>query len=148
MSNDATLFSTDCLEFSDKRKILKVEENSRKFEGINAKQKPFELYRVDDCLITEGQRCDYLLLNCSEELVAYLIELKGSDLIHAVRQIDTTLSQFSNELKDFKKINARVVLTKVNTPDYQSPELVKFKMKIRKLGGTLEFKAKILTEVV
>jgi hypothetical protein len=148
MSNNITLFSTDCLNFSDNRKIVIVEENSRKFEGVNAKQKPFELYRVDGCLIKEGQRCDFLLLNCSDELVAYLIELKGSDLIHAVRQINTTLSHFLNELRDFKKINGRIVLTKVNSPDLKSSDFIKLTKKIRQLGGTLEYKATVLKESI
>ena len=147
MNNCETKFSADCLAFFDNRKIMNVEENSRKFVGINSKNKPFTLYRVDGCIMMEGQKCDFLLLNCSE-LLAYLIELKGSDLIRAVRQINATLSHLLGNLTDFKKINARIVLTKVNTPDLKSTELIKLEKRIRQLGGTLDYKAIILSENV
>ncbi len=88
-----------------------------------------------------------MLLNCSE-LIAYLIELKGSDLIHAIRQINTTLNHLSRDLADFTKINARIVLTKVNTPDLKSSDLIKLEKRIRQLGGTLDYKAKVLSENV
>ena len=147
MSNCENKFSADCLEFSDNRKIVNVEENSRKFVGLNSKQKLFALYHVDGCIIIDGQKCDYLLLNCSE-LIAYLIELKGSDLIHAVRQINTTLNHLLGDLADFTKINARIVLTKVNTPDLKSSDLIKLEKRIRQLGGTLDYKAIVLSENV
>ena len=147
MNNCENKFSADCLAFFDNRKIINVEENSRKFVETNSKQKSFALYHVDGCIIVEGQKCDFLLLNCSE-LIAYLIELKGSDLIHAVRQINTTLSHLLSDLADFTKINARIVLTKVNTPDLKSSNLIKLEKRIRKLGGTLDYKAIILSENV
>ncbi len=147
MNNCENKFSADCLEFSDNRKIINVEENSRKFVGINSKQKSFALYHVDGCIIVEGQKCDFLLLNCSE-LIVYFIELKGSDLIHAVRQINTTLNHLLDDLSDFAKINARIVLTKVNTPDLISSDLIKLEKRIRLLGGTLDYKARVLSENV
>ncbi len=147
MNNCENKFSADCLVFFDERKIINVEENSRRFVGLNTKQKSFALYCVDGCIIVEGQKCDYLLLNCSE-LIAYFIELKGSDLIHAVRQINTTLNHLLSDLEDFTKINARIVLTKVNTPDLKSSDLIKLERRIRLLGGTLGYKAKVLSENV
>jgi hypothetical protein len=147
MSNCGNKLSADCLAFSDNRKIINVEENSRKFVGQNSKQKLFALYHVDGCIIVEGQKCDFLLLNCSE-LIAYLIELKGSDLIHAVRQINATLNHLLGDLADFTKINARIVLTKVNTPDLKSSDLIKLEKRIRQLGGTLAYKAITLSENV
>ena len=135
MNNCENKFSADCLAFFDNRKIINVEENSRKFVETNSKQKSFALYHVDGCIIVEGQKCDFLLLNCSE-------------LIHAVRQINTTLSHLLSDLADFTKINARIVLTKVNTPDLKSSNLIKLEKRIRKLGGTLDYKAIILSENV
>lgn len=147
MNDCENKFSTECLEFFDNRRIVNVEENSRKFVGINSKQKPFVLYRVDGCIIVGGQKCDFLLFNCSE-LIAYLIELKGSDLKHAVSQINITLNHLLGNLVDFTKINARIVLTKVNTPDLKSTDLIKLERRIRQLGGTLDYKAVVLSENV
>lgn len=147
MNNFDSRFDAVCQKFADNRKIINVEENARKFVGINDAQKSFALYQVDGCIMVDGQRCDFLLLNYSE-LIAYLIELKGSDLIHAVRQITNTLAHLSDNLGDFQKINARIVLTKVNAPDLKSSDLIKLERKIRQLGGTLEYKAKILQESI
>lgn len=89
MNSFDSRFDAVCQKFADNRKIINVEENARKFVGTNNAQKSFALYQVDGCIMVDGQRCDFLLLNCSE-LIAYLIELKGSDLIHAIRQIIAT----------------------------------------------------------
>lgn len=147
MNSFDSRFDAVCQKFADNRKIINIEENARKFVGINNAQKLFALYQVDGCIMVDGQRCDFLLLNCSE-LIAYLIELKGSDLIHAIRQITNTLSHLSDNLGDFQKVNARIVLTKVNAPDLKSSDLIKLERKIRQLGGTLEYKARILQESI
>ncbi|MGD9978347.1 MAG: hypothetical protein AB7S54_10485, partial [Bacteroidales bacterium] len=61
-------------------------------------------YRVDGCLINDDDsKCDYLLLNCTKE-VSYFVELKGSDLIKAVEQIDRSIDILH---KDFKRIFCR-----------------------------------------
>jgi hypothetical protein len=141
------IFDEACLAFFDNRKIINVEENGRKFVGINAKQKLFALYHVDGCILIEGQKCDFLLLN-ADEWIAYFIELKGSDLTHAIRQINTTITQLMNDLVNFKTMNARIVLTKANTPDLKSVELIKLQKRLRQLNGTLEYKGIILKENV
>jgi len=150
MKNYTDKFDKECLQFYDKRKKVTVEENTKKFIVNNSDQKYVALYRVDDCLITNGSRCDYLLLNCFEDdLSAYLIELKGSNLTQAVKQIDATLARFKEDLEDFKKINARIVLTKVNFPaTLKSIDLRNLRKKIALLGGTLEYKVKVLEEKI
>jgi hypothetical protein len=142
-------FSQDCLEFFDKRSIINIEENKRKYIVKNTNKKDFTLYKIDDCVIIDGQRCDFLLLNCDENgLVAYFIELKGADLLHAIRQIDTTLTSLLDDLKDYKVINVRIVLSKVNAPNLRSSEYIKLEKKIRKLGGTIKQQVRVLEEVV
>ena len=44
-------------------------------------------YKIDGKVIKAGSRCDYLLLN-EESRMAYLIELKGSDLVKAAEQLE------------------------------------------------------------
>jgi len=89
---------------------------------------------VDNCLITSGCRCDFLLVN-SEEKRAYFIELKGRDLVHAIEQIDATINQYLMDLNGFS-INARVVLTKVNTTDILSTQFIKLERRLKKLNGS------------
>ena len=53
--------------------------------------------KIDGNVIKAGSRCDYLLLN-EESRMAYLIELKGSDLVKAAEDI---LCNFSARIKRF-----------------------------------------------
>ncbi len=39
-------------------------------------------YKIDGIVITTGNRCDFMLMN-EDTKIAYLIELKGSDLVKA-----------------------------------------------------------------
>lgn len=74
-------------------------------------------YHVDGDIVKEGtvQRCDYIVeVNESNSLVAFVIELKGSDLTKAIRQIESTITKFKRELRGYN-ILPRVVIHKVST---------------------------------
>lgn len=49
--------------------------------------------QVDGCEITDGLRCDYLLLIKNLEL---FIELKGSDVRHAFKQLEASMQQLGD----------------------------------------------------
>jgi hypothetical protein len=133
-----------CREFSDKRKIIIVEENKRKFVGRNNTHKLFSNFRVDGCLIKKGRKCDYLLLDCDENK-AYFIELKGKDLLSAIEQIEHSIDVLIGRLGNCT-INARIVLTRVNTPDLRSSKYIKLERKLKKLNGNILKKTRILEE--
>ncbi len=60
-------------------------------------------YKIDGNVIKAGSRCDYLLLN-EESRMAYLIELKGSDLVKAAEDILCNFSARTEiSLLDVKK---------------------------------------------
>lgn len=102
-------------------------------------------YRVDGCLITDnGSKCDYLLLNITKK-VSYFIELKGSNLIKAVEQIDRSIDLLHKDFKDYS-VEARIVLTRVNTTDLKNTKLIKLESKLRKHNGQLLKKSGQLTE--
>jgi hypothetical protein len=73
------------------------------------------------------------------------VELKGSDLLHAIDQIDKSIDQLAGTITD-AKTNARVVLSKAQTPDMRTPKYLKFKKKIHGLGGTFEHKNLVFIE--
>ncbi|MBF0459333.1 MAG: hypothetical protein HQK99_15695 [Nitrospirae bacterium] len=98
----------------DNRKIIVVEQKRSKYTLTNEPEKYICKIDVDGCLVTEGMRCDYLVINC-EDNVAYCVELKGKNLSHAIEQITQSIKLLSDKLTDCK-INARIVLTKVTTP--------------------------------
>lgn len=59
--------------------------NRSKFRLYNPKRAAVKVVQVDDCLIKEGIRCDYLIILPNEQEI--YVELKGSDVKHAVEQI-------------------------------------------------------------
>ena len=102
----------------------------------NRNAKKMDCYLIDGCIKSKEKKCDYLLLNLSDT-IAFLIELKGSDLHKAILQIDATLSMVIKKLNGFR-INARIILTKVCTPSIKSTSYIKLKKRISSVGGDLK----------
>lgn len=137
---------SQCEEFRDDRKIILVEENGRKFIGQNNYRKLFVKFRIDGCLIRDGKKCDYLLINICEKK-AYFIELKGQDLVVAIEQIGTSIDYFIDRLDGYI-VNARVILTKVKTPDILDTRLIKLQKRMKSLRGTFEKGVNVYQESV
>lgn len=61
----------------------------------------FTLIKVDDkaniLLNNQDIRCDYIIISNNTNEIALFIELKGSDIPHAFRQIQTMKDRFSKE---------------------------------------------------
>lgn len=103
------------------------------------------LYHVDGGLIKEELKCDYLLLNC-EKASAFFIEIKGSDLEHAVEQITASINFLKKSLIS-KSINARIVPTRVNTTQLKSIKYRKLEKLISQLKGSLLVQSRVLEEI-
>ena len=70
------------------------EENGCKHVGINERSHEIRQFRIDSGVIAKNAevlRCDYLVANDTARR-AYFIELKGSDVKKAMRQIDNTVA--------------------------------------------------------
>ena len=68
---------------------IKCEENKRKILFLNPNRKLVRKIKVDGCQITDGLKCDFLVkFNDTENFV----ELKGSDISHAFKQLSRTIS--------------------------------------------------------
>ncbi len=140
---------TTCFDFiREQRRTVTFTDakSSTRFVYDNTSLNYLSRYRIDGCLIADaGVKCDYLLLNCDKE-VAYFIELKGSDLIRAVEQIDRSIDVLARELGGFT-VNARIVLTRTNTIDLRNSKFLKLEKKIQMLGGKLQKQNRQMTEV-
>ncbi len=136
-----------CLEFCDTRRItvFKDDKESREFIINNLRNNSLKKYRVDNCLINEGEMCDFLLVVEDENL--YFIELKGSDLIKAVSQVNTSLDKLL-PIFNHNAVNGRIVLSKVNSPDLRDTRLIKLRKRLKELNGTLEYKSKKMEEAI
>ena len=86
------------------------EEKHRKMIYHNPKKKKCRKVQVDGCAITEGLKCDKLLLysDDKEKAVESYVELKGEDVSHAIDQIMATIPQIH---KKDNKVQAFIVPT-------------------------------------
>lgn len=85
--------------------LIVVEENGRKFTIRNQEKKSVKQVKVDGCLIDDKRRrCDYLFeIGRFCHCVIYL-ELKGSDIDHAFKQLVLTMKYLSNRHRNLTKI--------------------------------------------
>jgi hypothetical protein len=138
----------NCFEFAEqKNKIVTCSDrkSSTKYIYENDSLDTLSKYRVDGCLINDDDsKCDYLLLNRTKE-VSYFVELKGSDLIKAVEQINRSIDILHKDFKEYS-VEARIVLTRVNTTDLKSAKLIRLESKLKKLNGKLIKQTRQLTE--
>jgi len=137
-----------CFDFVElkKEKVSFTDKNSKtKYIYENSAADTLSMYEVDGCLIKDnGCKCDFLLLNCTKK-ISYFIELKGSDLMRAIEQIERSIDVLHKDFKDYS-VEARIVLTRVNTTDLKSIKLIKFENKLKKLNGKLLKQTRELVE--
>lgn len=80
--------------------------NRSKFRLENPQRLEVRVIQVDDCVIKQGVRCDYLVITPSQDRTfdsqEIYIELKGSDVRHAVEQIATTIQKLCSNMSVLK----------------------------------------------
>jgi hypothetical protein len=139
----------NCFDFVNQRRATVVCSDQRSTTNYiydNRSADSLTKYRIDGCLIADtGARCDFLLLNCTKQQ-SFFIELKGSDLLRAVEQIDRSIDLLLGSINDFD-INARILLTRVNTIDLRNSKYLRLEKKIHLLKGNLKKKIGQMTEV-
>lgn len=81
-----------CVEPTNDSKI-KFEENKRKIIFMNPKRLDYKKVQVDGCAINDKSiRCDKLLVSADEHEERY-VELKGTEVIHAIDQLEATVQR-------------------------------------------------------
>jgi hypothetical protein len=95
---------------NDARIVL--QENRSKITFLNPLKENIIEIKVDGCAIDDPEtlRCDYALIPCDD--VEIYIELKGSDIPHAVKQLESTIQLISDDHRKTKKL-CFVVSTRV-----------------------------------
>ena len=78
------------------------------FENINRRE-VYEI-RIDCCVICDGVKCDYLLLDPGGNPKEHFIELKGKNVIHAIEQITETIIKISEDSRSLLK-NCWIICT-------------------------------------
>ncbi|MEG4804768.1 hypothetical protein QUB63_29290 [Microcoleus sp. ARI1-B5] len=100
-----------CEEHRSDTKIV-LQENKSKITFLNPNQDEILKIKVDGCVISDNEtlRCDYALIPC--DAVEIYVELKGSDIAQAVKQIESTIKLLSENPQKIKKL-CFVVSTRV-----------------------------------
>ena len=101
--------------------------NPQYHKGNNIGKAYVTHYKIDGVVITKKERCDYLLIN-EETHTAYLIELKGSDLVKAARQLEITENHLHRELFGYQ-VRYRIVANKCKTQEIRTSEYRKYQIR-------------------
>lgn len=110
--------------------VSKDKGNPQYHKGINNGKVYVSHYKVDGVVIKSGNRCDYLLMNEAAR-TAYLIELKGSDLVKAAKQLEATEKALTQQLADYS-LQYRIVANKCRTQEIRSSEYRKYQLRWKK----------------
>ena len=118
---------------------IRFEENKRKIIFLNPQRLPYERVDVDGCTIKEGVRCDKLRLSADEREERY-VELKGTDVMHAIDQLEETIKRLG-EYTDNR--HAYVISTNV-APAINTKRQAKIKYFKERYGAELKIQEKQL----
>lgn len=108
--------------------LISLHQGKSQITFLNPERLSIRKVEVDGCAITEGLRCDYLLIEPTTNHEHY-IELKGSDVPHALKQIIQTILQLSAEAKTHPK-SSYVASTRC---PLLSPEIQRHMLKFQRL---------------
>ena len=115
-----------------KQSIITLKEKRAKIYLRNSKQHSIKIITVDGCLPFTGARCDFLIISSTDYC---FIELKGSDISHALQQIKATMAEI--EMDETMRKNAIVVFVANAFRDSaMNRHILNFK---RKLNTSLRF---------
>ena len=82
----------ECSEFTDGSIVSCSGRRTSNLKLDNPTRRRVEKIQIDDCVIKQGLRCDWLLrTDDSVSKQDIFVELKGSDIEHAVRQLEESL---------------------------------------------------------
>lgn len=95
------------------RKIVSTSEQGKTYKITFTTIKPSAVYTIDGKIITAGDRCDKLVLIQSNILqnkwIEIFVELKGTDVNHAVKQLKATIEKPVFKHKTIEQLWARIV---------------------------------------
>ena len=141
------------IQSHDTRKavVLKEKGESRAYRMNNPNAKELVAYKIDHGLINVDtvDKCDFGIY--SEDKVMFLVELKGADYEHALKQLLSTITiLLTRPNVAVAKLHTRVVLSKYRVPDIQVTDEKKLTklLKNRFSDGTHDKKVQFYEETV
>jgi len=125
-------------------KIISVSENKRKFTVKNNSNFTINKVEVDGCYKTTGAKSDYLFEVISQNTVTlvFYVELKGSDINHAIAQLEATIQYCLTEHRNVNKKECYIVASKFPSAGTSSQVLKKKFLKNNKIQLFIDTKIK------
>ena len=121
--------------------LISVQEKGRTFVLSNACRQTVAQVQVDDCLITVGERCDWLFELTEPVKSALFVELKGRDIKHAYEQLLATIQQLKSHYPGYV-LEAYVVASRnpQTSPsrDLLAKKLARLGVKLTERNGRLD----------
>lgn len=130
---------------------LREPKEKRIYRLLNNSGKEIVVYKIDGGIINNDKvlKCDNGIY--TEDNLLILVELKGADLDHALDQISSTTNVLLRQPNiKVKKLNVRIVLSKVRVPDMLSTKEKKLKQLLQKSygGGDYKKKSRVLVDTI
>ncbi len=91
----------DRCEKRTRYKLIVREEKGRKFTIRNPDEIEVRVIQIDGCVftnVTDGLRCDWLFVPTAGNVEIY-VELKGSDIGHGIKQLESTIQKVSENVR-------------------------------------------------
>ena len=121
------------------------------YQFHNKSGKEIVVYKIDGGIINNDDvlKCDNGVYTENDSL--YLIELKGADLNHALDQINSTIDFLIKRPSiKIKRLNARIVLSRVSIPRITASKENKLKQLLHKSygGGDYKKQSQVLEDTI
>lgn len=120
------------------RNDISVKESGNLYRLAFASRQECVAYRIDGEIVTEGAKCDFLILAEHERADKWItawkevfVELKGKDVVHALQQLDKTVRMKTFSHPSNKRIYARLVAKAIPSASL-NPEYRKAKIRFEK----------------
>lgn len=108
--------------------IVSRDRGNPQYHRANNQDKSYVThYKIDGVVLKLDNKCDFLLMN-EEKKKAYLIELKGSDLVEAAQQLAATEAALRQELRGYN-LQYRIVANKCKTQEIYSSAYRKYQIR-------------------
>lgn len=97
-----------------RKRISTSEKGVKYLANVESEGRKSAVFQVDGCIITSGNKCDKLILvastpNATEEYDGCFVELKGSNISHAIDQLEATINNPIFARSQFQRLSARIV---------------------------------------
>lgn len=117
--------------------VVTVREHGKRASFNNPQNADFQRIRVDDCLIKEGMRADWIVRKVG--VASAVVELKGADVGHACRQLHRTAGHPA--VQQYLESRVAFLVVSSRSPSFDT-RVARAKEEARKAGIKLTVKTR------